>query len=368
MNCVFRRGILDIVARRAFVAARPSRRASSVVVSSRPFSAMPAHDETLDDTRDALHEKHCQTCTCDYDSERTTTTTTTLPCGQEQMRQEELPPPLPEPTYSVHKRILPDNLIALSSPRGRTMLLDALQHKTAESYWNLINHFSNQSDPAYCGVTTLLICLNSMSVDPNVRWRGGWRYYGEEDTILERCCIPKERIQRAGITLAEFARLAKCQGLQVTTKQPTMTNTVHDFRSNVREILSNEDGLIVASFARFALGQTGEGHFSPIAAYHEETDCVLVLDVARFKYSPYWVSISELYDAMKPLDETSQESRGWFVLYPPANVANHTRGEARRPAHLVPETKESDICPIGKVKVHYCEASKPKSESITAKI
>jgi glutathione gamma-glutamylcysteinyltransferase len=332
---------------------------------------MPAHDDA-EDIRDALHEKHCQTCTCGDDSERhsradrysdSTTTTTTNACGHEQDEPEaELPPPLPEPTYSVHKRVLPEHLIALSSPHGKTMLLDALQHKTAESYWNLMNHFCNQSDPAYCGVTTLLICLNSMSVDPNVRWRGGWRYYGEEDTILQRCCIPKERIQRAGITITEFARLAKCQGLQVTTKQPIDRNTVNEFRQDVKEILSKEDGLIVASFSRSALGQTGEGHFSPIAAYHEETDSVLVLDVARFKYSPYWVSISELHDAMKPWDETSHQSRGWFILYPPANVANQTRSEARRPAHLVPETKESDICPIGKVKVHYCEASKPKSQ------
>jgi Phytochelatin synthase len=31
------------------------------------------------------------------------------------------------------------------------------------------------------------------------------------------------------------------------------------------------------------LGQTGSGHFSPIAGYHAATDSVLILDVARFK-------------------------------------------------------------------------------------
>lgn len=30
-----------------------------------------------------------------------------------------------------------------------------------------------------------------------------------------------------------------------------------------------------------------DGHFSPVAAYHEERDMALILDVARFKYSPY---------------------------------------------------------------------------------
>jgi glutathione gamma-glutamylcysteinyltransferase len=333
----------------------------------------PRHEEY---PKESLREKHCETCTCDnhYDetagSQDTAVQDSPYPCGHDQS-EEELPPPLPEPVYSVHKRVLPDDLIALSSPQGRSMLLHALQNHTAESYWSLMEHFTNQSDPAYCGVTTLLIVLNSMSVDPNIRWRGGWRYYGDEDVLLERCCISHERIRRAGITLQEFARLAKCQGLEVATKQPN-TASEDDFRRDVQEILSSENGIIVASFARSVLGQTGEGHFSPIAAYHEESDHALVLDVARFKYAPYWVSISKLYEAMQPLDGASNEPRGWFVLHPPPFSvrarARETAGEARRPAHLVPEAKESDVCPIGKVKVHYCEASKPRAKNVVKKL
>jgi hypothetical protein len=30
---------------------------------------------------------------------------------------------------------------------------------------------------------------------------------------------------------------------------------------------------------------TGDGHFSPIGAYHAENDLVLILDVARFKWA-----------------------------------------------------------------------------------
>jgi len=387
MNCLFRRGAARVLVARRTVAPQHM----TLTRSTRPFSSvatMPHGEE--DHGTFAKEQKYCQTCTCDDHASyketavsqpvvvthppddtkaqnevtNTNITVTKHPCGHNHV-DEELPPPLPEPAYSVHKRVMPDNLIALSSPQGRAMLLHALQHYTAESYWSLMEHFSNQSDPAYCGVTTLLIVLNAMSVDPNIRWRGGWRYYGDEDVLLERCCIPHERIRRAGITLTEFARLAKCQGLKVTTKQPT-TASVNEFRRDVQEILSSEHGIVVASFARSALGQTGEGHFSPIAAYHEESDYALVLDVARFKYAPYWVSISDLYEAMKPLDEASKEQRGWFVLYPPPfSIRARTSesiGEARRPAHLVPEAKESDICPVGKVKVTYCEASKPKAE------
>lgn len=36
-------------------------------------------------------------------------------------------------------------------------------------------------------------------------------------------------------------------------------------------------------YSRRTLGQTGDGHFSPVAAYAAESDMTLVLDVARFK-------------------------------------------------------------------------------------
>jgi hypothetical protein len=80
-------------------------------------------------------------------------------CGsaQHESDREELPPPLPEPTYSVHKRILPSSLTALSSPKGRQYLLETFVEETAESYWALTEQFVNQSEPAFCGITTLLM-------------------------------------------------------------------------------------------------------------------------------------------------------------------------------------------------------------------
>jgi hypothetical protein len=44
---------------------------------------------------------------------------------------------------------------------------------------------------------------------------------------------------------------------------------------------------------------------SPIAVYHEKTDQVLILDVARFKYQPYFCSVTDLYNAMTPKDAVS---------------------------------------------------------------
>ena len=43
------------------------------------------------------------------------------------------------------------------------------------------------------------------------------------------------------------------------------------------------------------MGQTGDGHYSPIAGYNQNNDKVLYLDVARFKYPSYWLDSLLLY-------------------------------------------------------------------------
>ena len=308
-----------------------------------------------------------------------------FPCGSNHHEDEvsELPPPLEEPKYSVHKRVLPADLTAFSSKEGKRYLMEAFSEGTAESYWKLTEHFVNQSDPAFCGVTTLLMCLNAMCIDPNVRWRGGWRFYGSEDVLLDRCCFSAERIRRKGIVLEDFAKLGRCHGLSIDLKRPPFESdsqdeihagssnnngeaasfSIDDFRRDIRWILSgteaNHQPLLVTSFSRSALGQTGDGHFSPIAAYHEESDQVLVLDVARFKYAPYWVRVEDLYQSMRSPDPDTGKPRGWFLLSPPKNhECLHEHGiEDRRPVDTVPKLGEPELCPIGDIKVEFCKGN-----------
>ena len=45
-----------------------------------------------------------------------------------------------------------------------------------------------------------------------------------------------------------------------------------------------------------------------------ERDLVLILDVARFKYPPFWVPMHELWEAMATNDAVTSEPRGYFVV------------------------------------------------------
>lgn len=49
----------------------------------------------------------------------------------------------------------------------------------------------------------------------------------------------------------------------------------------------------------------GDGHFSPVGGYHPKRDLILILDTARFKYPPHWISLELLWEAMHALDKTT---------------------------------------------------------------
>lgn len=191
------------------------------------------------------------------------------------------------------------------------------------------------------------MALNAMHVDPQQVWKGPWRWYGDEPMV--NCCFDIESIQKRGITLFTFAGMAVCQGLDIklhyVDSDSTSTSTAgiesssdegeNRFRQTVLDVTLEGDKVVATvedaedhhldvaldkvlavSYDRKVLGQTGSGHFSPIAAYDPVADSVLILDTARFKYGSHWVPLPLLYRAMMTIDPDSGRSRGYVVLSP----------------------------------------------------
>ena len=65
---------------------------------------------------------------------------------------------------------------------------------------------------------------------------------------------------------------------------------------------------------RKALKQTGDGHFTPIGGFHQQSQRVLVFDTARFKYPPHWIDLDFLYKALCTKDSESSLWRGFLVV------------------------------------------------------
>jgi glutathione gamma-glutamylcysteinyltransferase len=112
-------------------------------------------------------------------------------------------------TTSFYRRQLPDTCIDFASDKGKKIFADALQSGHMESYFPLAAQFHTQAEPAYCGLGTLAMALNSLAIDPERQWKGPWRWFSEE---LLDCCTPLDVIKQHGITIKEFACLARCNG------------------------------------------------------------------------------------------------------------------------------------------------------------
>ena len=72
--------------------------------------------------------------------------------------------------------------------------------------------------------------------------------------------------------------------------------------------------VLLVNFSRMVFGQTGTGHFSPVAAYNRSKDSALVLDTARFKYPAFWVSAEELWRSCETMDRDTGRARGVITL------------------------------------------------------
>eukprot|EP00300_Choanocystis_sp_HF-7_P043290 c9873_g1_i1.p1 GENE.c9873_g1_i1~~c9873_g1_i1.p1 ORF type:complete len:323 (+),score=37.59 c9873_g1_i1:78-1046(+) len=236
--------------------------------------------------------------------------------------------PAAQAEETFHRKELPQPSIALSSSEGRVIFREALEEgNLAGSYFHLAEHFMTQSDPFFCGLTTLAMVLNALAVDPKRVWKGPWRWYTEE---LLDCCAPTDSVRAmGGVSFQEFLGYAECQnisvvGVQAGTPEFTEAYFRHSLQATATasNLLPAENGrgagemdtALVCSYSRASLNQTGEGHFSPVAGFNAKRDLALVLDVARFKYPPHWVPVSALFHAMSPVDVATGLPRGFCLL------------------------------------------------------
>lgn len=217
-----------------------------------------------------------------------------------------------------YKRELPEGCIPFESAEGKALFAEALRDGTMECYFPLAAQFRTQDEPAFCGLSTLVMTLNALRIDPRRLWKGPWRWFTED--MLD-CCRPVEVVREKGIDLDTFACLARCNSAatDVVRAVPHMHGErdfgEEAFREAVKSAAVTSEGeYMVLSYSRKGLGQTGDGHFSPLGGYHAGRDMVLILDVARFKYPPHWVPLPVLWRAMQFTDSETGLPRGYVRL------------------------------------------------------
>lgn len=268
---------------------------------------------------------------------------------------------------SVYKRDEPQIGINFIAEESKHLLKDCLNEQTANTFFELIDQFQTQSDPSYCGPTNLMAVLNTLNVDPKTKWKGIWRWY-DEDMIK---CLNIERIKDFGMTLNEFSLILKCNGVKAKVYRPNCndkinTNTAkadNAIKSNsirinkidvntedlgenyyscinhMRNCLNQQKKIMKFSYAdypffqaaalastklnnfflmcnlgRGGLQQTGDGHYTPLAAFHQKANLGLLLESARFKYNSRWYDLRDIYNSLTEKDKLSDLPRGFLLI------------------------------------------------------
>lgn len=243
------------------------------------------------------------------------------------------------------------------------MFKTALANGNAENYFTLVGNFATQHDPSSCGPAALSMILNSLSIDPKKPWKGVWRWWS--DSTLS-CLSPLEELDGRGITFAGFERLATCNGLHVVSKRGDH-HSYDEFVRDVKYVCQDPGNIqMVVSFSRKALGQTGDGHFSPVAGFVDSWEGSpepygLVLDVARFKYPSFWVSLRELYDATTQIDRETGLARGWYLMRKADDV--EVAQDAFAAEAISRRRRNTSVCGVGERKVN-----ESTNDAATAKI
>ncbi|WP_204104587.1 MULTISPECIES: phytochelatin synthase family protein [Spirulina sp. CCY15215] len=209
---------------------------------------------------------------------------------------------------------LRENLINLDSLEGANLLFDS---QARRDYLPLSLQFVSQDNLAYCGVASMVMVLNALGIEaPEAPEYRTYRVFTQDNFFNNpktQAVLPKETVMQQGMTLAELTGFLQSYGLD--------TNTYHggeislaEFRQRIITNLGQPDNFVLVNYLRSEIGQEKGGHISPIAAYNEESDRFLILDVARYKYPPIWVSVEELWHSTNTIDSTSGKTRGFVLI------------------------------------------------------
>ncbi len=183
---------------------------------------------------------------------------------------------------------------------------DYLQRRDAPDYWILSPYYVSQTTGSDCSVATLTIALNAL--------RGLPRLAREplvtQAALRERLgpeLAEKTKDKGEGVTFEEFRKFlllaleayeidARIEHFKPDNASPATLEQLRQLLSaNER---SSEDIALVYYNQGVVTGDWDGPHLSPIGAYDAERGRVLILDVDRKWYGPYWTPEEKLLEAM----------------------------------------------------------------------
>lgn len=197
---------------------------------------------------------------------------------------------------------------------------------TKTDFWKLIPYYVPQHNDKACGVASSIIVLNALFA-PDRNTSDAKNVDVAEALKLSPTFKKASGASGKGITLDQLE--AVFTKIFENSPGASFTATVERFDGKdkkaelkrLEKLLSanekNPNNFIVANFLQGVLTGDREGmigHISPIGAYDARKKRVLILDVDRTYYQPYWVPVDKLFDAINTTDPAVSKKRGLVIL------------------------------------------------------
>lgn len=182
-------------------------------------------------------------------------------------------------------------------------------------YWRLINYYETQITNTHCGVASAIMVLNALGIEKPFVERFQYPLFTQEEGFFTeevKKIVQLQHVLNGGMSLNQLAQALETFHISATPFYSTEFS-LDDFRHMLETALIEERSFLIANWYRPAIGQIGSGHFSPIGAYNKSTDQILILDVSRYKYLPFWVAAEDLYKSMQPAN-ASGKTRGFILV------------------------------------------------------
>jgi Phytochelatin synthase len=214
---------------------------------------------------------------------------------------------------------LPDNLTGFSTHDGEVFFAESDAH---EAYFPLASNFLTQKTQAYCGVASIVMILNALSVPaPPVPEYEPYRTFTQDNLLTQQtdAVLPREVLARQGMTLDQVGGILATQPVKAEVHHAS-ESSVDEFRKLASAYLGAPGHFVIVNYLRKALGEQTGGHISPLAAYDGKSDRFLILDVARYKYPPVWVKTADMFAAMDTPDAVNDNKTRGFILVTAATV------------------------------------------------
>lgn len=196
-------------------------------------------------------------------------------------------------------------VIYMTTPQGEKLFQES---KYKADFWRLAPYYESQEKTNTCGVASSVIALNALGVNGPDRL-GEWNQSDFFTNKVQQVVSP-ENVDLRGMSMDEIQQALETFDVNATVYYWDENNP-EKMREMLKEALQDPNKVVLVNFYRPALGLSGAGHYSPVAAYDQKADAVLVMDVANDKPPPTWMDMNALLASMQT---QSGKSRGFVVV------------------------------------------------------